>query len=84
MKISIELGDDVLRVVDELASRTGRPRQEIIAAAVGQQTAAQVLTDLFADRSDGMAEDDAAALAHEERAAMRAERRHRTASPPKA
>jgi predicted transcriptional regulator len=38
MKVSVELGDGVLRVVDELASRSGQPRDEVIAEAVRQQT----------------------------------------------
>lgn len=47
MKVSVELGDDVLSVVDELAIRSGRPRDEIIAEAVRQQTALAILADLL-------------------------------------
>lgn len=82
MKVSVELGDDVLRVVDELASRSGRRRDEIIAEAVHQQavrqqTASAVLADLLVGRDDGLSDDDAAAIVEAERDAMRAERRRR-------
>lgn len=41
MKVSVELGDDIPRVFDELASRSGRPRDDIIAEAVRQQAVRQ-------------------------------------------
>lgn len=64
MKVSVELGDDVLRVVDELATRSGRRRDEIIAEAVHQQavrqqTASAVLVDLLVGRDDGLSDDEA-------------------------
>lgn len=77
MKVSVELGDDVLRVVDELASRSGRPRDEVIAEAVRQQAASAMLTDLLVGRDDGLYDDDAEAIVEAERNAMRAERRRR-------
>ncbi|MGH3772020.1 MAG: CopG family transcriptional regulator [Pseudonocardiaceae bacterium] len=82
MKVSVELGDDVLRVVDELASRSGRPRDEIIAEAVRQQavrqqTASAMLADLLVGHDDGLSDDDADAVAQAERNALRAERRQR-------
>src|SRR5262249_47702598 len=66
MKVSVELGDDVLRMIDGLASRSGRPRDEIIAEAVRQQAlrqraATRVLSDLLAGLDDGLSDDDAAA-----------------------
>ena len=75
MKVSVELGDDVLRVVDELASRSGRPRNEVIAEAVRQQAASTMLADLLVGRDDGLSDDDAEAIVEAERNAMRAERR---------
>jgi predicted transcriptional regulator len=82
MKVSVELGDDVLRVIDDLASRSGRPRDEIIAEAVRQQAlrqgaATKVLSDLLAGRDNGLSDDDAAAIVEAERDAMRAEQRRR-------
>jgi predicted transcriptional regulator len=82
MKVSVELGDDVLRVVDELASRSGQPRDEVIAEAVRQQTVRQqaastMLADLLVGRDDGLSDDDAEAIVEGERNTMRAERRHR-------
>jgi predicted transcriptional regulator len=74
MKVSVELGDDVLCVVDELASRSGRPRDEIIAEAVRQQAASTMLIDLFVGRDDGLSDDDAETIVEAERNAMRAER----------
>jgi predicted transcriptional regulator len=72
MKVSVELGDDVLRVIDDLSSRSGRPRDEIIAEAVRQQAlrqgaATKVLSDLLAGRDDGLSDDDAAAIVEAER-----------------
>lgn len=78
MKVSVELGDDVLRVVDELASRSGRPRDEVIAEAVRQQAASAMLADLLVGRDDGLS-DDAEAVVEAERNAMRAERRRHEA-----
>jgi len=80
MKVSVELGDDVLRVIDELASHSGRPRDEIIAEAVRQQAlrqraASKVLMDLLAGRDNGLSDDDAAAIVEAERDAMRAQQR---------
>lgn len=82
MKVSVELGDDVLRVVDELASRSGQPRDEVIAEAVRQQAVRQqaastMLADLLVGHDDGLSDDDAEAIVEAERNAMRAERRHR-------
>ncbi|MEO7195541.1 MAG: ribbon-helix-helix protein, CopG family [Pseudonocardiaceae bacterium] len=77
MKVSVELGDDILRVVDEQASRSGRPRDEIIAEAVRLQAASAMLADLLVGRDDGLSDDDADAVAHSERNAFRAERRRR-------
>jgi len=78
MKVSVELGDDVLRVIDGLASRSGRPRDEIIAEAVRQQAlrqraATKVLSDLLAGLDDGLSDDDVTAIVEAERDAMRAE-----------
>ncbi|MGH3773624.1 MAG: CopG family transcriptional regulator, partial [Pseudonocardiaceae bacterium] len=72
MKVSVELGDDVLSVVDELARRSGRPRDSIIAEAVRQQAVRQqmasaVLADLLVGRDDGLSDDDAEAVAQAER-----------------
>lgn len=77
MKVSVELGDDVLRVVDELASRSGQPRDEVIAEAVRQQAASTMLADLLVGHDDGLPDDDAEAIVETERNTMRAERRHR-------
>jgi predicted transcriptional regulator len=74
LKVSVELGDDVLRVVDELAIRSGRPRDEIIAEAVRQQTASAMLADLLVGRDEGLSDDDAEAIVEAERNAMRAAR----------
>ncbi|MGH3717757.1 MAG: hypothetical protein ACRDRI_02755 [Pseudonocardiaceae bacterium] len=82
MKVSVELGDDVLIVVDELASRSGGPCDAIIAEAVPQQavrrqTASAVLADLLVGRDEGFSDDYAEAVAQAERNAFRAERRRR-------
>jgi predicted transcriptional regulator len=82
MKVSVELGDDVLRVIDDLASRSGRPRDEIIAEAVlqqslRQQAASRVLADFLVGRADGLSDDEAAAIVEAECDAMRAEQRCR-------
>lgn len=82
MRVSVELSDDVLGVIDDLASRSGRPRDEVIAEAVRQQVlrqraATRVLADVLVGRDDGLSDDDAAAIVEAERDAMRAEQRLR-------
>jgi predicted transcriptional regulator len=74
-QVTIDVDDDVLRLVDDVASRVGLPREAVIARAVRQDTAATVLAELFRGRRDGLSDDEAAQVIEGERAVMRAERR---------
>lgn len=74
-QVTIDVDDDVLRLVDDVARRVGLPRETVLARAVRQETAASVLTELFQGHVDGMSDDEAEQIVETERAAMRTERR---------
>ncbi|MGH3925915.1 MAG: hypothetical protein ACRDTF_21725 [Pseudonocardiaceae bacterium] len=74
-QVTIDVDDDVLRLVDGIARRVGLPREAVLARAVRQETAANVLADLFQGREDGLSDDEAEEIVEAERNAMRTERR---------
>jgi len=71
-QVTIDVDDDVLRLVDDVARRFGLPREAVLARAVRQETAARVLAELFEGREDGLSDDEAEQIVGAERAAMRA------------
>lgn len=73
-QVTIDVDDDVLRLVDDVARRVGLPREAVIARAVRQETAASVLADLFQGHWDGVSDDEVEQIVEAERAAMRADR----------
>lgn len=73
-QVTIDVDDDVLRLIDDLARRLGLPREAVLARAVRQETAATVLAELFQGSENGLSDDEAAQIIEAERAAMRAER----------
>lgn len=78
-QVTIDVDDDVLRLVDDVARRVGLPREAVLARAVlaravRQETAASVLADLFQGHWDGVSDDEAEQIIEAERAAMRADR----------
>ncbi len=74
-QVTIDIDDEVLRLVDDVARRAGLPREAVLARAVRQETAAGVLAELFQGHGDGVSDDEAEQIIAAERAAMRAERR---------
>jgi len=72
-QVTIDVDDDVLRLVDDVAGRVGLPREAVLARAVRQETATSVLAELFKGREDGLSDDEAEQIVEAERAAMRAE-----------
>lgn len=74
-QVTIDVEDSVLRLVDDVARRVGLPREAVLARAVRQETAFNVLAELFQGREDGLSDDEAEQIVDAERAAMRAQRR---------
>ncbi|MBV9140145.1 MAG: hypothetical protein JO115_04385 [Pseudonocardiales bacterium] len=74
-QVTIDVDDDVLRLVDDVARRVGLPREAVLARAVRRETAAGVLAELFQGHVEGVSDDEAEQIVETERAAMRAERR---------
>jgi predicted transcriptional regulator len=75
--VPVEVDDELLRLADAQAAEAGRPRSEVLAAALRRGLGGGQLSRLLADARKGpeLSEDEAMELAKSELAAMRAERR---------
>jgi hypothetical protein len=75
--VPVEVDDALLKLADAQAAETGRPRSEVLAAALRRGLGGGQLERLLAAARTGpeLSEDEAMELAKSELAAMRAERR---------
>lgn len=75
--VAVEVDDDLLRIVDAQAADTGKPRSEVLAAALRRGLGGGMLGGIAAAARTGgeLAEDAAMNLAQSELDAARAERR---------
>lgn len=75
--VPVEVDDELLRLADAQAAEAGRPRSEVLAAALRRGLGGGQLSRIFAEARKGpvLSEDEAMELAKSELAAMRAERR---------
>ena len=77
VKTQVQLDEQVLELVEQRATATGRDRDQVIEEALRRQFADDQLTDVLAavrERSD-LTDEQALELAYRELRAMRAERR---------
>lgn len=74
--VEIELDEELLALVDEQASASGRPRSEVIAEALRRQLKQGRLQTILASvrAQSGLSEDEAMELAIAELDALRSER----------
>lgn len=77
--LPVNIDDDLLRLLDAQAAESGRPRAELLAAAIRRGLGGGRLAETLAAHRTGaeISEDDAMDLARSELAATRAERRTR-------
>jgi hypothetical protein len=75
--VPVEVDDELLKLADAQAAETGRPRSEVLAAALRRGLGGGQLSRLLTQARKGpeLSEDEAMELAKSELAAMRAERR---------
>lgn len=77
--VPVEVDDELLTLADAQAAQTGRPRSEVLAAALRRGLGGGKLARLLAEarKPPALSEDEAMELAQAELAAARAERRER-------
>ncbi|MEP7020675.1 MAG: hypothetical protein ABI808_08490 [Pseudonocardiales bacterium] len=75
--VPVEVDDELLKLADAQAAEAGRPRCEVLAAALRRGLGGGQLRRLLAEARKGpeLSEDEAVELAKSELAAMHAERR---------
>ncbi len=75
--VPIEVDDDLLKIVDAQAAESGKPRGEVLAAALCRGLGGGQLGRILADArtAPSLSEDEASALAKSELEAARADRR---------
>jgi hypothetical protein len=75
--VPVEIDDDLLKIVDAQAAESGKPRSEVLAAALRRGLGGGRLGRTLADarKDPSLSEDEALALAKSELAAARGERR---------
>jgi predicted transcriptional regulator len=81
-RVTVSLGDDVLRALDDAAQRSGETRSRLIERTLARQLVGATLQQVRATATDpGLGDDEATALAYGEvRAARQARRAKRAAS----
>ena len=75
--VPVEVDDELLKLADAQAAEAGKPRSEVLAAALRRGLGGGQLSRLLDEARKGpaLSEDEAMELAKSELAAMRAERR---------
>lgn len=75
--VPVEVDAELLKLADAQAAEAGRPRSEVLAAALRRGLGGGQLSRLLAEARKGpeLSEDEAMELANSELTAMRAERR---------
>lgn len=79
-RVTVSLGDDVLRALDDAARRSGETRSRLVERTLARQLVGTKLEQLRARSGAALSEDEATALAYDELGASRASRKAKRAA----